>query len=673
MRTTLLFLLPAIAACGSTWTPVDLDGDGISAAEGDCWDAVEGPEGSGLGGDAIRPGADETWYDGVDQDCDGGSDYDADADGYDSLAYGNGVDCDDEDAAVFPDASEICDGVDNDCDGAADMDDDDLEPLYWYTDADGDDYGDPDTEVAACDAPTGTVADGTDCDDSEGDVYPGAPERCDSTDQDCDGETRDDDSTDASTWYADDDGDGFDADALAACELVADIDLGSDYTARRYGSATSMLVGSSVAEAGDVDGDGVGDVLVGAPGYSSSAGRAFLYSGPISAISDSVSGDYQAWFTGEDTDDELGASLASAGDLDGDGYDDVLIGAPGNSTEAGRGYLLLGPLAGALTVTSLADGTFSGPADGDRAGDRVSGVGDLTGDGVAEFLIAAPATDYSTLAGKGVVYLLAGGDGESDLTLSTSDALVSFVGEARDDEAGGHLDGGGDFDGDGVPDIAIGAPKEDSGGTTAGAAYLILDADGLSGVVELSAADAKLTGALDYDKASRVAFAGDLDGDGRDDLVVVAPGVDDAAGAAGAVYILYGETSPSSGSLSAADLQLDGVSATESAGESVDGAGDVNGDGDLDLIVGAPDTETDLSAPGQAYLVYGPFGTGTVSLSTADVQIAGGAAGDHAGVAVAGLGDANGNGLGDVGIGAPYYDSSTKTDVGALYLLSGGY
>ncbi len=154
---------------------------------------------------------DEIPYDGLDQDCDGTDLADVDGDGWDASEAG-GDDCDDANAEVNPDADEICNGTDDDCDDLVDGQDGDLQgPSTWYADADSDGYGDADSTVPACHQPSGHVAEGTDCDDSDNAVHPGAAEICNGIDDDCDGlvDGQDDDVQGASTWYEDADGDGY--------------------------------------------------------------------------------------------------------------------------------------------------------------------------------------------------------------------------------------------------------------------------------------------------------------------------------------------------------------------------------------------------------------------------------------------------------------------------------
>jgi hypothetical protein len=168
----------------------DVDGDGFTAAAyggADCDDDPSNDPDVGPGAAGVHPGATETWYDGVDADCEGDDDYDADRDGEAHSFYG-GRDCDDNDAAVWAGADEICDGRDNNCDGYVDDDDDNLvDGTVWYPDDDGDRFGDDRWPSLHCDQPQGFVEIGDDCNDDDMTINPGVEEIWyDDVDQNCD-------------------------------------------------------------------------------------------------------------------------------------------------------------------------------------------------------------------------------------------------------------------------------------------------------------------------------------------------------------------------------------------------------------------------------------------------------------------------------------------------------
>ncbi len=224
----------------------DLDGDGYTN-DVDCNDADYD----------INPGADEIWWDGIDQDCNGANDYDADADTYVSDSYG-GADCDDLDHYTYPDAPEFCDYVDNDCDG--DIDEDAVDADTYYADMDGDGFGDPDNTILSCTLLAGYVTNDLDCDDSYASVNPDAVEYCDGLDNDCDGDV-DGDAVDASTWYADMDGDGygsiatFEVSCSPSIGYVADASDCEDTDPSTYPGATEYCDGMDNDCDGSVDED----------------------------------------------------------------------------------------------------------------------------------------------------------------------------------------------------------------------------------------------------------------------------------------------------------------------------------------------------------------------------------------------------------------------------------
>jgi hypothetical protein len=267
----------------STWW-LDADGDGYgdeTASTASC----ETPEGYVEPGDAdcddtdstVNPGASEV-CDGVDNDCDGYVDdadpdvsglttwyidYDSDGAGSDSYTVeaceapsgyvSADDDCDDTDSSAFPGGTEVCDGADNDCDGDVD-EDEATDASTWYTDADSDGYGDPATADVECEAPSGTVADDTDCDDTDATVYPGAPELHDSQDNDCDGDSDED------LWI----GTGADGDLSVAIDTDLSIDAsGSRSEPDAVAYALSAINGTSLALEEDADGiEAADEVLI---------------------------------------------------------------------------------------------------------------------------------------------------------------------------------------------------------------------------------------------------------------------------------------------------------------------------------------------------------------------------------------------------------------------------
>ena len=588
-----------------------------------------------------------SWYD--DADGDG---YGDDGVRYDGCAppsgyVAQGGDCDDGDAAINPGAAERCStaGIDDDCDGAAD-ESDAADATTWYTDSDGDGYGETTTATPACVQPSGAVVLAGDCDDSTTDVHPGQDEVCgNAVDEDCDG-------------------------AAITCQVEVPL---ADADARFYGDDTGDQAGASVAGAGDVNGDGYDDLIIGAPwddGAASDAGAAYLWSGPVTG--DHSLADAAATLQGTQADDRAGRAVAGVGDLDSDGMDDLLVGAAtecsSSSTGAsvtGAAYLVHGPVSGTLGL-GLADATLSGAANGDKAGFAVAAAGDVDGDGNPDLLIGSCGEDAGG-SNAGAAYLLLGPITGSQ---SLSAAAATFQGERTSDLAASALAGGGDVNGDGYDDLLIGAYAEDSGGNASGSAYLVFGP--YSGTLDLAYADAQLVGEAAQDFAGRaVAMVGDSDADGFDDLLIGASGNDGNGTGAGAAYLVRGATSSLSGAidLSLADATLQGESTLAYAGRAVSGAGDLDADGFDDLLVGAHGDDGGGTAAGAAYLIYAPI-SGTLVLDEPEVKLVGEAAGDEAGFSVAAAGDVDGDGTPDVIVGA-WAEATAGTDAGAAYLILG--
>ena len=632
----------------------------------------------------------------VDEDCDGliddadpsldpeGNIYyvDEDGDGYGNPLIivetclpppgfvANAEDCDDSEVKVNPEGIEVCaDGVDNDCDTLVDTDDPGARAVDWYIDSDRDGYGASGSKSyreTSCAGAVGLAPNDDDCNDLIVSINPGAAEVWyDGVDQDCDG---------GSDFDLDRDGfdDGYDcddADPLISPAAVEICDDGVDNNCDTLTDPCAVFAvlaaeaggdeaGYALCAAGDVTGDGVLDILVGAPYQDSAAtgaGAAYIVAGPVTgdvSLADALRLD------GVAVGDAAGWSLGAGADLDGDGYTDLLVGAyraDASSGETGGAYLLSGPLtAGGSLSAGLA---LMGESVGDVAGWQVALGGDVDQDGQADLLIAAP--EAASRAGR--VYLLAG---PVTTSMRLWGAALTLEGESAGDAAGYAAAFAGDVDGDGGTDLVVGAPSHSSGGYE-GAAYIFFGDDGLTGSVSLGDADGTWIGTSGGDQAGlAVAALGDLDGDGYGDLLVGAPGSDGGASESGAAYLILG---PASGENDLADAaaRLEGVQEDDAAGSSLAAAGDVDGDGYGDLLVGAPGSDHTASGAGAAYLVLGPV-SGLWSLGAVDAVAYGLAAGDALGTAVAGA-DLDADGWGDLLLAAP-----NEVGGGTVWLLPGG-
>lgn len=332
--------------------------------------------------------------------------------------------------------------------------------------------------------------------------------------------------------------------------------------------------------------------------------------------------------------DQFGYSIAS-GDVNGDGKTDLIVGAPlaspGGVTNSGTVY-----------VYSGADGSLlyqkNGAAAQDQFGFAVASVGDANGDGKADFAVGAP---FATPA---KVYVYSGADGA---------LLYRIDGSPGGDLLGYSLAPAGDLNGDGKSDFIVSAPfaSPDTSNPFSGAVYVYSGAD--------TTLIYKKVGAGNFFGFS-VASAGDVDGDGKPDFIVGAPFADSIGGSAGGSIYLY------SGAGGALLYQKAGAASGDNFGSSVASAGDANGDGKSDFIVGAS-----LAAPGglldagSAYLYSGATGT---LLFEKD----GAASGDNFGAAVTSAGDMNGDGKADFLVGASSADPGGRVDAGSAYLYSGG-
>ena len=466
---------------------------------------------------------------------------------------------------------------------------------------------------------------------------------------------------------------------------MADIDLGNLTAAQGFtigGEATYDLAGRSVASAGDVNGDGFDDFIVGAPGSDTGdpySGTAYVIFGTKTGFSDfdlgALAPDDGFRILGDVGGDALGWSASSAGDVNGDGIADMIIGAKGNGE--GAAYVIYGKTgAGAdidLGSLTAAEGfKISGEAGYGYAGYSVSSAGDVNGDGFDDVIVGAFHADGYA----GAAYVVFGKDGgSSDIDLATLTAADGFkiAGDAAYDYAGSSVSSAGDVNGDGFDDLIVGASASDAGSYNGGAAYLIYGkATGFANIdlSTLASADGStLAGWPDGSFAGNsVAGTGDVNGDGFDDLIVGAQSTDSYAGGnnGGAAYVVYGSASGIDdldlGALgSAQGFKIVGESNNYFAGMSVSGAGDFNGDGFQDILIGSAVN---------AYLIYGAAGGfGTIDLQNLSASV--GFTMFGAGNAVSSAGDINGDGFGDIIVGSSLSDGGAGFRSGTAFVIYG--
>ncbi len=340
--------------------------------------------------------------------------------------------------------------------------------------------------------------------------------------------------------------------------------LDGDNGFRIDGALAGDVSGWSVASAGDVNGDGYDDVIVGAfradPDGASAAGASYVVFGHAGGFEATLSlaaldGSNGFRLEGISNGDWSGYSVASAGDINGDGFDDLIVGANGadrpGATQIGESYVVFGHAGSFGSVIELGglDGSNGFRLDGidgaDFAGLSVASAGDVNGDGIEDMIVGAPGADPVGRPDAGESYVVFGRTGGfgSAIDLAALDGSNGFRidGAAHGDASGASVASAGDVNGDGYDDLIIGARRADTGGSDAGAAYVVFGHAG--GPASISLAELHNFGfVLNGSGAgslagTSVASAGDLNGDGYDDLIVGAPGVFDNAGAA---YVIYG-------------------------------------------------------------------------------------------------------------------------------------
>ncbi len=366
---------------------------------------------------------------------------------------------------------------------------------------------------------------------------------------------------------------------------------------------------------------------------------------------------------------QAGYAVAGAGDVDGDGHADLLIGAPGADGGDGAAWLVWGRVGGFGARFDIADGSVrfinGAPGQGAGLGTAVAGFGDVDGDGRADLGIGAPGlpaiqdgTSNTIVAGG--VGLVAGrdravfqqGDGSVRIVnaaIADGTSNTILFGEAVTGEVGGVTAAAGDLNGDGLADIAIG------GSTGAGYVSILLGSAGRPQQIGLGATDGAVTristGLAGADQGVALGGGGDVNGDGFDDLVIGAAAVN---GGAGGAWVLLGKAGGWGGALNLGGggfLTVGPLAAGDALGTAAAVLGDVNGDGIADFALGAPGAD---GGRGAVHVVFGRAGLASpiaLDAPSGVARIAGLAPGDGFGARVAAAGDVNGDGLADIIVG----------------------
>ncbi len=390
-------------------------------------------------------------------------------------------------------------------------------------------------------------------------------------------------------------------------------------------------------------------------------------------------GQVQASFVGENEGDEAGWMVSISGDVNGDGFDDIVIGSYGNDSNgenSGQVYLILGRSDGWQMRTPLSDADASFVGEEELDGASICEVVDINGDEYDDILIGAPSSSWRNDERVGQVYLIWGqADGWSK-EKGLSNANASFLGIVDWGLAGFAISGG-DVDSDGFDDFFVSATSSMPGENNPGWTYLILGkSDGWRMRTKLSQANALFVGENQGDQAGwAISVAGDVNGDGHEDLLIGAPKNDYNGDKAGQAYLIFGNSDiwEAEVSLSDAGASFVGEYAMDNAGVSVAGPGDVNDDGYDDILIGAYGSSDGI---GQAYLVFGKSTGWSIRtpLSQADASFIGEGKKDKAGIGLSKIGDINEDGYDDILIGATGGSAypPSEYDTGRVYLIFGG-
>lgn len=408
------------------------------------------------------------------------------------------------------------------------------------------------------------------------------------------------------------------------------------------------LMGTSVAGAGDMNGDGLTDIVVGCPGMNNGGGQ--TNEGLVRVFFGAATMSTTASFTYEPnvTNYRMGTSVASAGDVNGDGFSDVVFGAPGfNSGQTAEGGAYV--FHGGPTLSNIPASTIQANQNNAIMGESVRGVGDVNGDGFSDIMVGA-ASYNNGQATEGIALVYHGS--LSGITVNTYSARP--VGSIDESYLGISVASAGDINGDGYSDVIAGADFYSNGQTDEGAVYVYYGSATGPGAPTILQSNRNNT-QLGYSVSS----AGDVNGDGYSDIIAGAYVYNNGNTGEGAAYIWLGSAT----GINTASLRIvESNQNNANFGYSVSTAGDVNGDGYSDVIIGAPNYDNPQTNEGAAFIYHGSAtGISTTAATVLEVN----QNNANFGYSVAGAGDINGDGYSDIVVGAPGYDN-TENNGGAF-------